>query len=117
MGAVTKNTSKINKGEKMIKTIYISGPMSGLPDFNYPKFNRVASGLRIAGNKVVNPAEIAAKLNTNDYETIMAEDLKALEDCCTIYLLKDWHKSPGAKREVARAVELDLNIVLEGDFV
>lgn len=101
--------------------IYISGPMSGLPEMNYPKFNRVAEGLRAAGHKVFNPAEVVIT-NTNlseeeMYEEYMKEDLKGLSKCKKIYLLKDWHKSPGAKRELSKAIDLDLEIIQEGDFV
>lgn len=38
-------------------TTYIAGPMSGIPDFNYPMFHRVAKHLRDRGVDVRNPAE------------------------------------------------------------
>ncbi len=41
----------------MPKTIYISGPMSGLPECNYPAFNAAAAHLRALGYSVENPAE------------------------------------------------------------
>ena len=41
--------------------IYIAGPMRGLPDFNYPKFNYYAAIYRSVGWEVENPAEIGAK--------------------------------------------------------
>ena len=38
-------------------TIYISGPMTGMPDENRPAFNEVAQALRAAGWDAFNPAE------------------------------------------------------------
>lgn len=37
--------------------IYLSGPMSGLPDYNWPTIDAAAVALRSAGHTVVNPAE------------------------------------------------------------
>lgn len=38
------------------KTVYISGPMKGIPDLNYPLFNAVQKRLEAAGYTVNNPA-------------------------------------------------------------
>ena len=37
--------------------IYIAGPMSGLPDLNYPAFHAMAERLRAKGLHVESPAE------------------------------------------------------------
>ncbi|MGE5607641.1 MAG: DUF4406 domain-containing protein, partial [Bacillota bacterium] len=39
------------------KPLYLSGPMSGLPEHNIPAFNAAAARLRRLGFCVVNPAE------------------------------------------------------------
>jgi len=39
-----------------VTTIYIAGPMSGLPEFNYPAFFAAAEQLTAAGYDVLNPA-------------------------------------------------------------
>ena len=44
--------------------IYIAGPMRGLPDFNYPKFNDYAETHRAIGWDVANPVEIGADYGT-----------------------------------------------------
>ena len=40
------------------QTIYIAGPMTGLPDLNFPTFHTEAARLRSLGHEVINPAEI-----------------------------------------------------------
>ena len=37
--------------------IYLAGPMTGLPDHNFPAFRAAAEGLQQAGWEVVNPAD------------------------------------------------------------
>lgn len=41
------------------KTTYLAGPMTGLPDLNFPTFHARAAELRALGHEVVNPAELA----------------------------------------------------------
>lgn len=98
----------------MIK-VYISGPMTGLPEFNYPAFHECARKYRHFGFEVVNPAELAAEIGEGkkwiDY---MRLDLKALVDCDGIVMLPGWEKSKGAKLELLLAVELGLKIHMEG---
>ena len=36
--------------------VYIAGPMTGLPDLNYPAFNAAEEALTAAGHAVLNPA-------------------------------------------------------------
>ena len=38
--------------------IYIAGPMTGLPELNFPAFHAEAARLRAFGYEVINPAEI-----------------------------------------------------------
>lgn len=37
--------------------LYLTGPMTGLPDFNHPAFHQAADQLRAAGYIVTNPAD------------------------------------------------------------
>ena len=87
--------------------------MSGIPEFNYPEFYRVAKKLRSQGFDVMNPAEIATEMDTDDYEEIIKADLKAINECTSIYLLKGWNESSGAKRELKKALELGLEITVQ----
>ena len=82
--------------------------MTGIKDYNYPEFNRVAADLRDYGCDIFNPAEI--KLDNPTYEGYMEVCLEAIERCDKIYLLKGWECSSGAKRELKKALELGLEI-------
>lgn len=101
--------------------IYISGKMTGVKDYNYPEFNRAASGLRQAGHEVFNPAEI--DVNTKGLTEIekwmkyMEVCMPAVEKCHTIYLLKGWESSKGARLELKKAIEMGHKIVQQGDFI
>jgi len=37
---------------------YLAGPMTGLPQFNFPEFDRVAASLRSDGLNIISPAEL-----------------------------------------------------------
>lgn len=40
-----------------MKTLYIAGPMSGIPQFNFPAFIAAAAALRAQGYTIISPAE------------------------------------------------------------
>jgi hypothetical protein len=84
---------------------YISGPMSGLPDNNYPAFSKEEARLRGMGITVVNPAAngLPANAEWNDH---MREDIRMLMDCSSIHMLPGWQKSRGATLEHQIAVAL-----------
>ena len=91
---------------------YISGPMTGLPDLNFPAFHAAAALLRSQGHDVVNPAEICDA--TMPWTDCMRADIKALCDCDTIYLLPGWENSKGAHLELHIAHRLDIRVVFHG---
>ena len=93
--------------------VYISGPMSGLPSYNYPAFYEAAMKLRLKGVEVVSPAEGAVTCNKmwSDY---MRRAVKMLCDCDFNVRLPGWQKSRGARLETEIASALDIiNIDLE----
>lgn len=101
--------------------IYIAGPMTGMPEFNYPAFREAAQRLRNAGATVVSPAEMGRKYGTPEeisasqakLAELMIEELDALGTCDAIYLLKGWHRSVGAKRELYLALSRNQEIIIE----
>lgn len=78
--------------------IYIAGPMTDLPELNFPAFHAAADQLRAAGHVAVNPAEINPD-PTAEWTDCMFEDLKQLSECDGIVMLPGWENSPGAQIE------------------
>ena len=95
--------------------IYIAGPMTGLPDLNFPAFHAEAARLRALGFEVVNPAEINAD-PTAGWEACMFADLAALSTCDGLALLPGWEKSDGAQIERIWARRTGKSITLAGDI-
>lgn len=81
-------------------TLYIAGPMTGIPEYNYPAFNDAETLLKSVGFKVLNPARQGFGLTYDEYLKRAMADVFA---CDGIALLPDWENSPGAKAEVALA--------------
>lgn len=98
-----------------MKRIYISGPMTGLPDFNYPAFHAAAHLLRVRGHEAINPAELCAETG-KDWHYYMRLDLKALCDCDALALLPGWQNSKGAHLELHIAHRLGLEIGTVAEF-
>lgn len=75
--------------------IYLAGPCTGLPEFNYPAFHAEAARLRQLGYHVENPAENAAPA-CGTWAGYMRLALAQLVTCETIALLPGWLASRGA---------------------
>jgi hypothetical protein len=99
-----------------MSTIYISGPMTGMPNLNYPAFNAEAARLRALGYAVVNPVDINPCGDTPWHECLR-KDLKALCDCDTLALLPGWEKSAGSHLELHVAHRLGLSIRQAAEIV
>ncbi len=93
--------------------IYLSGPMTGIDNYNFPAFNRAAEKLRSCGYDVINPAELCPN-QTATWAECMRLDIKALCDCDTIALMPGWEKSSGAQLELHIAHRIGLDVVFIG---
>lgn len=93
-----------------MKKIYLSGPMSGLPDHNIPAFHAMAAELRAAGYEVVNPAELNVD-PTKEWEACMRTDISELCTCDAIALMPGWERSSGANLELHIAHRLGLEVM------
>jgi hypothetical protein len=80
--------------------IYIAGPMTGLPEYNYPKFYEIESLLREIGYSFIfNPAEIANGETGRHYSYYIRESLKMISKADAVVFLNDWENSKGANLE------------------
>jgi len=91
-----------------MKRVYVSGPMTGLPDLNFPAFDAEAIRLRGLGYQVINPAEL--NKNEGNRAKCMRADIRALTLCDAIQLLPGWRDSAGAALELAVAKELGMQV-------
>lgn len=96
--------------------VYVSGPMTGLPQLNFPAFHAAAAMLRSAGAEVVSPAEISMA-EPDSWEACMRADIKALCDCDTLAMLPGWERSKGAHLEVHIAHRLGLRVIALGELL
>jgi hypothetical protein len=90
--------------------IYIAGPMTGLPQFNFPAFNAEAARLRAMGHQVVNPAEINAGREGEGWAACIRRDVAQLLTCDAIRMLPRYEWSRGARLELYIATALDFEI-------
>jgi len=117
------------------KFIYIAGPMSGIPEFNFPAFFAAEEKLRNEGWVVFNPAAKDEEydldptaVKTGDAKLVIEKgfdfraaylwDVTKIIEGDGIYMLKGWQYSPGACGEHAVAVAMkrhfpDYEIVYE----
>jgi hypothetical protein len=108
------------------ETVYIAGPMSGLPEYNYPAFRKAAENLRQCGFKVVSPVELDiddgydfSEAGTDDwhkpseYATFLSRDIKVIVEkgVEAIVVLPGFERSGGARTEVAFGQALGLPIL------
>lgn len=92
-------------------TVYISGPMRGYPELNFPLFRSVTERFRAAGHTVVSPVEIGERDNltlgpNRGGASYLKADLVEVLDCDAMVLLPGWEKSVGARCEAAVGVSL-----------
>lgn len=90
----------LNQDHNKVCCVYIAGPMTGLPEHNYPEFNKMEDILRKMGyNNVLNPAKIADGDTSKQYSFYIRESLKLVAQADFVIFLNGWEKSKGAKLE------------------
>lgn len=89
--------------------LYLSGPMRGYPEFNYPAFHAAADKLRAAGFTVLNPADYGAAVT--DWVTCLRRDLHDVLDAEAVAVLPGWEASQGATLETDVARRLGMAIM------
>lgn len=104
--------------------LYIAGPMSNLPQFNFPAFDAAAAALRARGHTIFNPTEMdspewraaalaspdgdvtkAVALTHQTWGAILGRDIRVVADEVEgIVLLPCWAASRGARLEAFTAI-------------
>lgn len=101
-------------------TVYLAGPMTGLPEFNFPAFDRAAEMLAAQGYTVFNPAQMDRDVGFDPSSTQVSDeflrdalrrDLAAICDADAIAMLPGWEQSGGARIEWMLAAHLGLEII------
>ncbi|HYF73559.1 MAG TPA: DUF4406 domain-containing protein [Nocardioides sp.] len=90
--------------------VYIAGPMTGYPDFNYPAFFRAAEKLQAVGIEPINPARMDGREGCKTWLDFMRASLIDIANCDGIATLPAWGDSRGAALEVHIARSLDLPV-------
>ena len=103
--------------QKQTDKWYLAGPMTGVPQFNFPLFIKATAELRDNGYTIWTPAELDSpdvqkaalasptgdQDDVNDIETwgdMLARDVKLITDELDgVVFLPNWQKSKGARLE------------------
>ncbi len=88
-------------------TYYVSGPMSGYPENNFPAFAHTSEILRENGILVLSPHEVNHG-NYTAWQAFLRRDIYEMTRFCDgIILIKGWPQSAGAGMESGIAVRLN----------
>ena len=112
--------------------LYLAGPMTGIPQFNFPLFIEATEHLRTLGHDVVTPAELdspealSAALASPDgdlanyqaatgetFGTLLSRDVRMIADegIEGVVVLPGWERSRGARLETFVAHLLGLPVL------
>lgn len=112
--------------------IYIAGPMTGLPEWNFPAFFEAEEQLIALGHQPVNPAhndgatvqealESAGSSSSpnNPWRWYMRRDLPHVLEVDALCVLPGWRESKGASLEVhvAKAIGLPIYVLKDNKLV
>jgi hypothetical protein len=95
--------SKRKKEREMETVYYISGPMRGMPGYNFNTFLEVEEALREQldlESRILNPARNFGGDTTRTVNEYMQADMEMVLKADVLVLLPGWEHSEGARREV-----------------
>jgi len=100
-------------------TYYISGPMSGYPEFNYPAFKQAAIDLAEQEVRTINPTDCFPndKPGSRTYTEYLRAAFRMLLSADGIIMLRGWPESKGARTEIEIAMDLNFPVYYYADGV
>lgn len=106
-------------------TVYLSGPMTGLPEWNFAAFTRAARQLRDMGLAVLSPAEKDLEAGFDpasdgagfDLRAALEWDVAAVLRSDAVVVLPGWEASPGCLIEVLTAESMGLPVLPLADVM
>ncbi|MHB8590772.1 MAG: DUF4406 domain-containing protein [Vulcanimicrobiaceae bacterium] len=112
--------------------IYIAGPMTFYPYFNFPAFDAKRDELKALGHFPVSPADLdramgfdpsnlasvaAIPIDEKFMDNAIVRDVLCIIACDAIVMLEGWEKSRGASGELGVAKWKGLSVYFPGDEV
>lgn len=93
-----------------MKTLYVSGPMSGIEDHNFPAFREAAQRLHIEGRYIVEDPSAKGVMGGWSWEDYLRHDLLQMLRCDGVAVLPGFEMSKGAMLEVSVARQLAMPV-------
>lgn len=79
---------------------YVAGPMTSIPEYNYPAFYKAKELLESIGLVVEIPPELCPQQDGFTYTDYFKADIEGMLQCEILVLLPGWPQSPGARAEM-----------------
>lgn len=92
-----------------MKTLYIAGPMTGYPNYNYEAFDKAEKWLREHGYEVLNPT--TNKPEEPSWDNYMRASIVQVTQADGVAVLRNWQMSAGAALEVHIAHSLRIPVL------
>ena len=95
-----------------MKRVYVSGPMTGYPNNNFPAFQEAANDLRGMGYSVCSPAETDVHLGIGalTHEQYLRFDFERVLEADFVVALPGWEDSLGSLSEILVAVRIGTKV-------
>lgn len=113
-------------GNPKYRKVYLSGPITGIQNYNIAEFKKYEKKFKHLNFEVVNPHKLFSKEEVDEinkaydekkitfeeyHSYFMKRDIKEMMNCDFIAVLDGWEKSKGANIEVYIARNINMPIV------
>jgi len=95
-------------------SVYIAGPMTSIPEFNFPAFKTAARDIDEMGVSAVYCTAFGippAPEEARPWSDYLRDALRMMLNCNAVAVLPGWRESKGARLEVHVALELGMPVV------